>query len=244
MNIAIIPARGGSKRIKQKNIRPFCGRPIIEYSLQVAQDSGLFGEILVSTDCPEISALAQTCGARVIQRPTELADDVTPLMPVVKHAIAWLEAPAKSTPPSNERFDSPIQSVCCILATAPFLSVHDLKKSFERLHERADADFVVPVTSFPFPIQRGLKIVDDQLTFFWPEHELTRSQDLPESFHDAGQFYWGSKRAWLEKNRIFSSLTIPYPMPRHRVQDLDTLEDWTRAEQMFQIQKQRNDRES
>jgi N-acylneuraminate cytidylyltransferase len=240
MNIAIIPARGGSKRIKQKNIRPFCGRPIIEYSLQVAQDSGLFGEIVVSTDCPVISALAQTCGARVIQRPAELSDDLTPLMPVIKHAISWLEAHPNSMA-AGENLDSLIQSVCCILATAPFVTEDDLNKSLEQLTARENADFVVPVTTFPFPIQRGLKIENDNLTFFWPEHEMTRSQDLPESYHDAGQFYWGTRRAWVSRDRIFSSLAIAYQMPRHRVQDLDTLEDWARAEQMFLIQQPQSD---
>lgn len=231
MNLAIIPARGGSKRIKHKNVRPFCGRPIIGYSIQAALDSGLFAQVIVSTDCPQIAAVAAAYGASVIARPGELADDFTPLMPVVKHAI-------ENQAPSAE------SSVCCLLATAPFVTSDDLKKSFDLLFGRGDSDFVIPVTTFPYPILRGLKIVDGQLAWIWPEHEFTRSQDLPEAFHDAGQFYWGTRRAWLTQDRIISSTAIPYLIPRYRVQDLDTPEDWERAERLFMASRRRSECEA
>jgi N-acylneuraminate cytidylyltransferase len=234
MNLAVIPARGGSKRIKQKNTRLFCGSPIIEYSIQAANQSGLFARIVVSTDCSEIAAVAASSGAAVIDRPSELADDFAPLMPVVKHAI---EDQLQYLRDLNDGL------VCCLLATAPFVTGDDLKNSLQRLRGR-QADFVVPVTSFPYPVLRALKVVDDRLAFFWPEHELTRSQDLPEAFHDAGQFYWGTTQAWLTRDRILSSGAIPYQMPRHRVQDLDTLEDWEQAERLFIVNGRRSNHES
>lgn len=225
MNLAVIPARGGSKRIPRKNIREFCGRPIIDYSIQAAKASGVFDRIIVSTDCEEIASVARACGAEVpFVRPAELSDDHTPTMPVVAHAIDWLSS-------QRELFDY----ACCIYATAPFIDSEDLKRGFLQLTSYPQADFVLPVTSFSFPIFRALQIENDRLKMFWPENENVRSQDLPEGYHDAGQFYWGTLTAWTGKTGIYSSHPIPLVIPRYRVQDIDTLEDWDRAEMLFQI---------
>jgi N-acylneuraminate cytidylyltransferase len=230
-NLAIIPARGGSQRIPRKNIRLFNGRPVIEYSIEAARDSNLFTQIVVSTDCSEIAAIANSCGASILNRPAHLADDMTPLVPVVRDAIQTLMDPRN---PDKAMFGY----VCCLLATAPFVTPRDLIDSLEKLKANPSVDFMVPVTSFPYPIHRGLLLDQDRLALCFPEHELTRSQDLPETFHDAGQFYWGSANTWLKHDRIFSTVSAGYVMPRYRVQDLDTLEDWERAERMYRLMQQ------
>lgn len=233
MKIAIIPARGGSKRIPQKNQRPFAGRPVMAYSIAAAVDSKLFDRVVVSTDSENIAALARDLGAETpFVRPADLADDHTPTVPVVRHAIEMLE----STGPRTSH-------VCCIYATAPFLRCEDLLIAYQRLCE-GSRDFVFPVTTFAFPIFRALKLSaeeptdDAALAMIWPEHELTRSQDLPEAVHDAGQFYWGTRSAWMAHDRIYSANTAGICIPRYRVQDLDTPEDWTRAELMYQAMQQ------
>ena len=198
---------------------------MIDYSIQAAKDSGVFDRILVSTDCDEIAALARACGAEVpFVRPAELADDHTPTMPVIRHAIEWCSR-------QGELFDY----ACCIYATAPFVDSEDLQKGHRQLISHPQADFVLPVTSFPFPIFRALQIEDGRAKMIWPENENVRSQDLPEAYHDAGMFYWGTAAAWSGKTGIYSSHTIPLVIPRYRVQDIDTPEDWTKAELLFQI---------
>ena len=225
MNLAVIPARGGSKRIPHKNIREFCGRPIIDYSIRAAKDSGVFDQIMVSTDCDEIREIARACGAEVpFMRPADLSDDHTSTIPVIAHAIEWFASQGVS-------FDS----VCCIYATAPFVDASDLRAGLARLSSNPAAEFLLPVTSFTFPIQRALRIEDDRVRMFWPEHENTRSQDLPRGYHDAGQFYWGTAAAWTGNTALYSSHTIPLVIPSERVQDIDTPEDWARAELIFQI---------
>ncbi len=226
MNIAILPARSGSKRITQKNIRPFCGRPVIEYSIEQARLADVFDRVIVSTDSTDIAQVARAAGAEVpFIRPTELADDFTPTVPVVRHAVNWLFQQGHA-----------VDFVCCIYATAPFICSHDLIRGLEILTNDPSGQFVVPVTTFPYSVFRGLTIETNRLKMVWPDHELVRSQDLPEVYHDAAQFYWGTTEAWLTQDRIFSSAAIPLVIPRHRVQDLDTLEDWERAERMFTTQ--------
>lgn len=230
MNLAVIPARGGSKRIPQKNLRPFLGKPIIQYSIDAALESRLFDRVVVSTDCKEISQLAVSCGAEVpFMRPAALSDDFTPTLPVVRHAINSLGLPSNGN-----------LSVCCLYATAPMIQVSDLQASLRKL-SASDLDFVFPVTTFPFPIFRALQRQaagegsnENLMQMIWPEHELTRSQDLPEAYHDAGQFYWGTGWAWMNCERIYSARTAGHLIPRFRVQDLDTVEDWQRAEAMYQ----------
>lgn len=223
MNIAVIPARGGSKRIPRKNIRPFLDRPMIAWSIDAALRSGSFDRILVSTDDPEIREIALASGAEVpFMRPPELSDDHTPTVPVIRHAIQWLEADGAD-----------VGKVCCIYATAPLLDPRYLVEGSATLDNDPTLDFAFSITSFGFPIQRALKLdASGRIGMFHPEHELTRSQDLEHAYHDAGQFYWGTRDGWMANDRIFSARCKGVPLPPHLVQDIDTPEDWTRAEWM------------
>jgi len=220
MNIAIIPARGGSKRIAHKNIRDFLGKPIMAYSIEVALESGLFEEVIVSTDDDEIAEVARQYGASTpFQRPNELADDFTGTTPVVNHGIKWcIEQGWK------------LDYVCCIYSTAPFLSKEVLQQSYQQLIDN-NKTYTYSITTFHFPIQRALQLDENGVPVpFYPEMMECRSQDLPEAYHDAGQFYLGKPEAFLTGKRD----TIPTILPRHLVQDIDTLEDWDRAELMYQ----------
>ncbi|MER2543260.1 MAG: pseudaminic acid cytidylyltransferase [Candidatus Accumulibacter phosphatis] len=223
MKLAIIPARGGSKRIPRKNVKLFCGKPMIAWSIDAARASGLFDHIVVSTDDMEISAVAKAYGAEVpFMRPAALSDDHTGTSAVVAHAIEWYHAQG----------DMP-DLVCCIYATAPFVSPVDLQRGLQMLAD-SGSDFAFSVTSFAFPIQRAIRLTEEgRVQMFQPEHFNTRSQDLEEAFHDAGQFYWGRAAAWMADKPIFSTDATPVILPRHRVQDIDTPEDWERAEWMF-----------
>lgn len=220
MKVAVIPARGGSKRIPRKNIKDFCGKPMIAWSIEAALESDCFDKVLVSTDDNDIAEVARSFGAEVpFMRPAELSDDFTGTTPVIAHAINQLEA----TP----------EVVCCIYATAPFIRAEDIRQGNEALQDN-DADYAFSVTSYAFPIQRSLKLTaNGRIEMFSPEFFETRSQDLEEAYHDAGQFYWGRASAWLQGRQLFSPRSIPVRLPRHRVQDIDTPEDWVRAELMF-----------
>lgn len=225
---AIIPARGGSKRIPRKNIRIFHGRPMIGWTIAAARACGLFEHVLVSTDDEEIAAVARSEGAETpFMRPVELSDDHTPTRPVVNHAIEAASA----------LYGKP-DYVCCLYATAPFLRADDLLHGFDCLKE-SGADFAFSVTSFAFPIQRALRLLPNgRVGMFAPEHAMTRSQDLEEAWHDAGQFYWGRTDAFLNNLRMFSEVAVPVILPRDRVQDIDTPEDWIVAERLFAAQAQ------
>jgi pseudaminic acid cytidylyltransferase len=223
MNLAIIPARGGSKRIARKNIKPFCGKPMIGWSIETAHLSGCFDRIIVSTDDAEIAAVARAHGAEVpFMRPPELADDHTGTTPVIAHAVDWMNHNARK-----------VAFACCLYATAPFVQANDLRRGFNVL-QQSGADYAFAITSYPFPIQRAIRITSEQrIEMFNPQHLLTRSQDLEEAFHDAGQFYWGRAIAWLSGKPLFSDNASPVLLPRYRVQDIDTEEDWERAEWLF-----------
>lgn len=223
MRLAVIPARGGSKRIPRKNIRPFCGKPMIAWSIEAALQSGCFDLVIVSTDDTEIAEIAREHGAEVpFMRPADLSDDHTATIPVIGHATEWF----------RKRGDAPGQ-VCCIYATAPFVRAEDIRQGLRTL-EQTGSDYAFSVTSYAFPIQRAIRITPQgRVEMFQPEHFNTRSQDLEEAFHDAGQFYWGRASAWLAGKPIFSLDAAPVILPRHRVQDIDTLEDWERATWMF-----------
>ncbi len=223
MNIAIIPARGGSKRIPRKNIKNFCGQPIIAYSIQAAQKSGLFDRIIVSTDDEEIAQVARDFGAETpFKRPNELADDFTGTNAVVKHALEWL----------IEHGQAP-KYVCCIYATSPFLQAKYLEKGFDSLKE-GNCTYAFSVTSFEFPIQRSIRIISDGgVEPIFPEHIPKRSQDLEEAYHDAGQFYWGKTESFLNNMPVFSHNSRAIILPRYHVLDIDTLEDWEKAELMY-----------
>ena len=227
MKLAIIPARGGSKRIPRKNIKPFCGKPMIAWSIEAAMQSGCFDQIIVSTDDCEIADVARQHGAEVpFMRPAELSDDHTGTIPVIRLAIEWC----------NQQ-GSRVEQACCLYATAPFVMAEDLRRGLEILQGNC-CDYAFSVTSYAFPIQRAIRLNGEgRVEMFSPEHFNTRSQDLEEAFHDAGQFYWGRADAWLQGKLIFSPEALPVMLPRHRVQDIDTAEDWLRAEWLFKAQQ-------
>ncbi len=224
MNIAIIPARGGSKRIPGKNIKQFAGKPIIAHSVEAAQQAGMFDRIIVTTDDEKIADVARQAGAETpFVRPPELSDDHTPTAPVLAHCLKWL---------ADQQ--TPARYACCIYATAPFVRPFYIRQGFEILAS-GKATSVFSVTSFPFPIFRALKIENNgSLSMFWPEHELTRSNDLPAAYHDAGQFYWLEVATFLQENKIYGRSALPVILPRYLVQDIDTPEDWETAEHMYQ----------
>lgn len=223
MKLAIIPARGGSKRIPRKNIKQFCGKPMIAYSIEAAIESGCFDRVIVSTDDTEIAEVAQAYNAEVpFIRPEELSNDYAGTIPVIQHAVNWLihegEAP---------------EFVCCLYATAPFITPEVIKQGLQQLKD-TDAAYAFSATSYAFPIQRAFRIKPLLgVEMFEPQQFNTRSQDLEEAYHDAGQFYWGTKDAWLTEKVIFGPESTPVILPRHRVQDIDTPEDWQRAELLF-----------
>ncbi len=220
MKIAVIPARGGSKRIPRKNIKPFCGKPMIAWSIEAAKASGLFEHAIVSTDDAEIAEVAKQCGAEVpFMRPEALSNDHAGTTPVVAHATQWA---------LDQGFD--VSAVCCIYATAPFVQTDDLKQGWDALNS-GDWDYAFTVTDFAAPIFRSFKqTAEGGVEMFFPEHFAMRSQDLPVALHDAGQFYWGRPTAWLEGKRIFDRRSKPIVIPRWRVQDIDNQDDWERAE--------------
>lgn len=228
MNIAVIPARGGSKRIPRKNIKPFAGKPMIAHAIDAAKASGLFDRVVVTTDDEEIAAISQQYGAETpFVRPPELADDFTPTVPVVAHAITACES-----------LGWQIDFVCCIYPGVPFIQVADLKAGLELL-KTSGANYSFPVTEFPSAIQRGLKRGEHGLMApFNPEYELTRTQDLEPAYYDAGQFYWGGMRAWLTADTRLHSGSAGLVIPQWRVVDIDTNDDWVRAELIYRALKE------
>ncbi len=224
MNIAIIPARGGSKRIPRKNIKEFCGKPMIAFAIEAAKASGLFEHVLVSTDDAEIQIIANTWGAETpFIRPAELANDFAATVSVVAHAIEVCAA-----------LGFKFSNVCCIYPSVPFIEIKDLQGSLKKLVQH-NSDYCFPVTEFPSAIQRALKQSSNGfMKAFHPEYELTRTQDLESAFYDAGQFYWGKKQAWLTNNRIHNN-SVGYEIPNWRVVDIDTPADWDRAESLAKI---------
>lgn len=223
MKIAVIPARGGSKRIPRKNIKDFCGKPIMAYSIMAAQESGLFDEIIVSTDDQEIATIAQELGASVpFLRPKELADDYASSLTVIGHVLNALSELGRTA-----------DLACCIYATAPFIRVDDLVQSYRLLIE-GDWHYVFGATHYDFPVQRALvKNSSGAINMQYPEFAFTRSQDLPEVLHDAGQFCWGRASSFINEISPFAGNSSVHVLPRYLVQDIDTPEDWLNAELMF-----------
>jgi N-acylneuraminate cytidylyltransferase len=223
MNIAVIPARGGSKRIPRKNIKNFCGKPIITWSIEAAKESGLFDHVLVSTEDAEVAAVARLAGGELLfNRPAGLADDHTGTTEVVAHAARWA-------------IDQgwPLSAVCCVYATAPFIQSSDLRRGLEAL-EAHDWAYVFAATAFSASVFRSFQMrADGSIEMLFPEHFSARSQDLPLVLHDAAQFYWGRPSAWIEGRRIFDRHSLPVIIPHWRVQDIDDQDDWKRAELFF-----------
>lgn len=225
MNLAVIPARVGSKRIPRKNIREFCGKPMIAWPIEIAKKSGLFDHILVSTDDEEIAEVARSYGAEVpFKRPAYLSDDYTGTNPVVGHAIEWYQQKEL-----NPEF------TCCIYATAPFVRPIDLQKGFEAIC-KTKCDYVFSAARYSYPIQRAIRITKaGRVKMFQPKYYNKRSQDLEQAYHDAGQFYWGRTSAWLNRKFPFAKDSVPMLIPEYRVQDIDTPEDWKFAELKFEL---------
>ena len=221
--IAVIPARGGSKRIPRKNIRDFCGKPMIAWSIEAARTSKLFDRIIVSTDDSEIAEVAAKWGAEVpFVRPPELADDFAGTTEVIAHAVEW----------ALER-GWPIDRVCCIYATAPLLRIDDLRRGLSAL-KSGNWHYAFSATEIGASIYRAMRRAPHGgVQMLFPEYFRTRSQDLPTALQDAAQFYWGTTHAWLQKAQIFSESSVPILIPRLRSQDIDTPEDWAVAESLF-----------
>ena len=222
MKVAIIPARGGSKRIPRKNIKEFAGRPMISWSIETAIKSALFESVIVTTDDDEIAEIARFYGAQTpFSRPKDLADDFTPTVPVIAHAIREC----------NNIGIHP-EYVCCIYPCTPFLQIMDLQKAFMNIVEY-DADFVYPVTEYAHPIQRAMRMLpNSKMQFISSEFEMTRTQDLEKSFHDSGQFYFGTAAAWLGEKKMHTA-GQGMKIPNWRVVDIDSVEDWHRAELIY-----------
>lgn len=228
MRIAVIPARGGSKRIPRKNIKEFCGKPMISWSISAALESEVFDKVIVSTDDDEISRIAIEFGAEVpFKRPDQLSNDFAGTSEVIAHAASWC---------LNEGMD--IKEVCCIYATAPFVQSLDIREGLKLL-QSGEWAFSFSATDFAAPIFRSFKQSESGgVTMFFPEYYSTRSQDLPLALHDAGQFYWGRLDSWMNGKRFFEPHSIPLILPRWRVQDIDNIEDWNRAEIMARYLKE------
>ena len=223
--VAVIPARGGSKRIPHKNIKPFCGKPMIAYSIEAAKNAGIFDRIIVSTDSEKIASTAKEFGAEIpFMRPGDLADNYTGTDAVILHALKRLME-------DGEKIDY----ICCIYATAPFVKAEYIIKGYNLLRDK-NAASCFSVTTYPFPIFRSLKINNqNRLEMFWPEYREIRSQDLPEAYHDAGQFYWADVKNYLKEKQFYSKDAVPVILPRYLVQDIDTPEDWETAEKMYSV---------
>jgi len=221
-NIAIITARGGSKRIPKKNIKEFLGKPIISYSISSALLAGCFDEVMVSTDNHEIADIARSFGANVpFFRSDEASDDVATTADVLLEVL------------NNYRNRGhEFSRACCIYPTAPLVTAQKIQKGYELLIETG-ADSVLPVTRFSYPIQRALQIEDNRLSMIWPEYMNSRSQDLPPTYHDSGQFYWLNISRFLDTRRLFSSYSVPLVVPESEVQDIDNEEDWEIAEMKY-----------
>lgn len=225
MRIAIIPARGGSKRIKKKNIKLFHGKPIIAWSIQTVLKSDIFDQVIVSTDDEEIADISKIFGASVpFMRPNNISDDYTDTKTVICHSINWLI-----------RHDVKPDSVCCVYPTSPLLISEDLKKA-SKLVDMYPESFILPVCEYQYPINRALELESNgSIKPIKPEYMHRRSQDIKEAYHDAGQFYFGKTELWLKNKNILENNNMPIIIPRLRAQDIDNLEDWSLAEKLFEV---------
>ncbi len=223
--VGILPARGGSKRIPRKNVKPFRGRPLIGHAVETMLDSEVFDRVVVTTDDDEVATIAEAAGAEApFRRPPELSDDATGTGAVIRHAIAEVER------------DGPLDEICLVYPTAVFITADDLRSALARLRAEPELQYVFSATTFPAPIERALQVgPDGRASMLRPEHLLTRSQDLEERFHDVGQFYWGRRQAWVEAVPVMTGRSVLHEIPRWRVQDIDTPEDWRRAEVLHEL---------
>ena len=223
-NLAIIPARGGSKRIPKKNIKHFLGKPIIAYSIEAALKSNLFDEVMVSTDDKEISEIAIKHGAKFpFLRSNDNANDFSVLADVVEEVVSNYSQ-------NNQVFDN----ICCILPTAPFVTATKITKAYKTLLDN-NFDSVFPILEYSFPIQRSLKIVDNVVAMVWSEHLNSRSQDLEPRYHDSGQFYWLKVSAFKKEKKLFTANSGALIISQLHAQDIDTETDWKLAEIKYKL---------
>ncbi len=224
-NIAIIPARSGSKRIPHKNIKNFLGKPILAYSIETAIKSGLFDEIMVSTDDEQIAELARKYGANIpFLRSRDTAGDFATLSDVISEVIKNY----------NEKLNLQFDNICCLLATAPFVNPVDLKTAYLKLLQ-PDTDAVFPIVKYDYPIQRALKLENQKVKMIWPENKNKRSQDLDPAYHDAGLFYWIKNNVFMEQKTMWPQHTAGMEISRYTAQDIDTPEDWKLAELKYKL---------
>ncbi|MDF2529235.1 MAG: NeuA [Gammaproteobacteria bacterium] len=224
MRLAIIPARGGSKRIPKKNIKEFLGKPIIAYSIEKALQSACFDKVVVSTDSEEIAKVARAYGAEVpFIRPKELADDYAGTLPVIAHAVKYFQQECVQ-----------IDLLCCIYPTAPLLQIEDLQQGLEAMQDPT-VQYSFSACEYKYPIFRAFRLNEQcRPEMFFPKNFSKRSQDLEKAYHDAGQFYWGRPEAFLQELPVFDHYSAPIILPHYLVQDIDTLDDWKRAELLYQ----------
>jgi len=223
-NIAIITARGGSKRIPKKNIKEFCGKPIMEYSIKAALEAGVFDEVMVSTDSEEIAEIARAAGARVpFFRSEKTSDDFATTADVILEVLENYKALGQT-----------FEYAVCIYPTAPFVTADKLKEGLKVLEEK-DANLIMPVVAFSFPPQRGMVLAGDEIKPKWPENRNKRSQDLEPIYHDCGQFYCYNVERFLEQRGQFTDKIFPLVMPETQVQDIDNMDDWKIAELKYQL---------
>lgn len=221
--IAIIPARGGSKRIPRKNIKSFMGKPILAYSIEAALQSGLFDEVMVSTDDAEIAEIAKQYGAKVpFMRSAATSNDYAGTDDVLLEVLDRYKA-------EGEEFDV----LCCIYSTAPFVTPQRLTEAYEKLGP--DADYVFTCVAYSYPTQRSLHIVDGKICMVHPEYASARSQDLETTYHDAGQFYFAKVSSYIQEKTLWGKNTVGLILPELEVQDLDTPTDWSLAEMKYQM---------
>ncbi len=232
MNIAIIPARGGSKRIKNKNIKLFCGKPIIYYSINAAKKSKIFNRIIVSTDSIKIKKISEKFGAEVpFIRPSSLSDDFTNTIDVLRHASKFFFNEYK------KKFN-----ICCIYPTAPLLEVSDLINSYKKFSSKKFS-FLFSASKFSYPVQRGFYInKKNYIQMINKKNYKKRSQDLKNIYHDAGQFYWATNESWDKKKQVFDNKSAIHLIPKLRVQDIDTLEDWNDAEKLYKLKNEKKNK--
>jgi len=224
--IAVIPARGGSKRIPGKNIKSFHGVPMVARAIEIAKKSELFDQIIVSTDDESIAEVSREYGASApFIRPSRLADDYAGTAPVIAHAVS-----------EAMKSDATIEHVCCIYPCVPLLMPQDLIRAFD-IFSKSNSDFVFPVIEYSHPVQRGFTLgAGGEVNFAYPEHEMSRTQDLEPMYHDAGQFYWGKAESWLSGKKMHSD-GIGMLIPSWRVVDIDNEQDWQRAELLYSALK-------
>lgn len=228
--LAVITARGGSKRIPKKNIKEFCGKPIIQYSIEAAVQSEVFDEIMVSTGSPEIKEVAVKCGGKVpFMRSEVTSGDMAMTHEVVLEVLE-----------EYKKRGCEFEYVCCIYPTAPFITAEKLKKGKDLLVSTG-ADGVVPVVAFSFPPQRCFVIREGTVQFKWPEHRLTRSQDLEKLYHDCGQYYFVKVKPFLQTGNLIMEHTVPVIADEMEVQDIDNDEDWKMAELKYKMMMEKED---